>query len=173
MPIPATAPDDTGFTLIESIAALVIAAIVITAMAPPILLSLATRLNNQHFEEAAQLAQTAVTTARMNALASSLQTQSTLAAVGAPTGLCTSSCQPTQVQQSDDGRYLVQRMYRRTTESCQFGVRVYAIPTSGTPTFSNLLTTLQAPGLTGGPNDHYRAPFSIIQTEIPLNNCPT
>ena len=97
--------------------AIVVIAIVITASAPPILLAVATRIQNRRAEQAMQIAQQEVERVRLivnqdNYLNSELPPAASISdpddinTVGAPTAICSSSCTATQASRAGD--FLVQ-----------------------------------------------------------------
>ena len=175
---------EQGLTLIETLMAIVVIAIVITASAPPILLAVATRIQNRRAEQSMQIAQQEVERVRLildqgsytnSELppAASITNPDTINTVDAPTAICTSSCTATQA--SRDGDFLVQ-IFRDPgitqagvgpnnsdqVVAFRMGVRVYS-PAAELGSLGTRLASLQ---MTNALGEQTRFPLAVIYADL-------
>ena len=181
---------EQGLTLIETLMAIVVIAIVITASTPPILLAVATRIQNRRAEQAMQIAQQEVERVRLivdqgNYLnsrlppASSITDPDNINTVGAPTAPCTpppdsyGSCTSTQAFTEDN--FLVQ-VFRDPGVSqagvapdgsaqvvaFRMGVRVYS-PAAELGSLGTRPASLQ---MTNALGEQTRFPLAVIYADL-------
>ena len=175
---------EQGLTLIETLMAIVVIAIVITASTPPILLAVATRIQNRRAEQAMQIAQQEVERVRLivdqgNYLnsrlppAASISDPDNINTVDPPTAICTSSCTATQA--SREGDFFVQ-IFRDPGVSqvevapdggdqvvaFRMGVRVY----SPAAELGNLGTRPASLQMTNALGEQTRFPLAVIYADL-------
>jgi prepilin-type N-terminal cleavage/methylation domain-containing protein len=119
-----TSCSDSGFTILESLVALLVAAILLAAIAPVLVISTATRVQARRVELASQAAKTFIDGIRSGAIAAPSQTISISASTESNARRVTSVTVPTSVT-GKPGDYLV----KSTTDD---NVNKMALPTSAT-----------------------------------------
>lgn len=179
-----------GLTIIESLVAVVVASVVVAAITPPILVAVATRVQNQRAEQAFQLAQAEVDKARLmlergDYEITDLPPVSTSSSVGDTPALqtyVTDSSQVTATQglavdvNTDGINDFVIQVFRTAGSSIseddkrpitfEMGVRVYsfvAFEGSTKPTLEKIPASLT---FTSGDGSQRRRPLSVLYTRL-------
>lgn len=179
---------EQGFTIIESLMAMVVVTVTLVAIAPPIFLVVGTRVQNQKSEQARQLAQLEIDKVRLLAekgsynntvlppLASGAEATGNATAVGVPTlsASCTSTptasqaC-PIYTNSSTVPSFYVQKF--RTKEisngtqvvAFQMGVRVYSAAAKDQ---SGLQTTQASLKFTTATGSQRKYPLAVMYTTV-------
>ena len=178
---------EQGLTLIETLMAIIVIAIVITASTPPILLAVATRIQNRRAEQAMQIAQQEIERVRLivdqgnytnSALPPAASTDpDDINTVGAPTAICSSSCTTTQA--STQGDFFVQ-VFRDPGVSqvgvapdgsdqvvaFRMGVRVYSPAARTELNNSGLGTRPASLQMTSALGEQTRFPLAVIYADL-------
>ena len=177
---------EQGLTLIETLMAIVVIAIVITASTPPILLAVATRIQNRRAEQAMQIAQQQIERVRLIVdqgnytnsdlpPAASISDPDDINTVGAPTAPCSSSCTATQATEETKDDFLVQ-VFRDPGVSqagvapdggaqvvaFRMGVRVYS-PAAELGSLGTRPASLQ---MTSALGEQTRFPLAVIYADL-------
>ena len=167
---------EQGLTLIETLMAIVVIAIVITASTPPILLAVATRIQNRRAEQAMQIAQQQIERVRLIVdqgnytnsdlpPAASITDPDDINTVGAPTAPCSSSCTATQASREDDFLVQVFRVAPGGSDpvvAFRMGVRVY----SPAAELGNLGTRPASLQMTNALGEQTRFPLAVIYADL-------
>lgn len=190
-PKPPTAHPEQGLTLIECLVAIVMVALVAGSIAPVMVISVASRVNNQKAEQALGLAQAEIDRTRnlvqrgvepggATITLASLPAVATGIAEGdieTTPGITASAARPVDIDEDGTPDFLVHTF--RTAgfptsatipSAFSMGVRVYdirALETSGT-----LLTEPASLALTGGEGDRRTSPLAALYTTIAVGDDP-
>lgn len=179
---------EQGLTLIECLVAIVMVALVSSAIAPAMVLSVATRVHSQKSEQALALAQSEIdsvrvlverggyTAAQLPPVAAGLNDQAITTAAGANLGAAANTfahARPVDIDGDGQRDFLVQR-YRAvgqtvgsTPVAFAMGVRVYDRDASAT---GNLPTTPARLVMTSGDGGRSTRPLAVLYTTIATSN---
>jgi prepilin-type N-terminal cleavage/methylation domain-containing protein len=178
-----TSSSDSGFTIIESLVAIIVVAVLLTAIAPVLVLSTATRVQARRVELAVQAARTFIDGVRSGTITAPSQTIDIAASTGTNPRRVADVTAPTTVT-GRPGDYLV----KSTTDD---NLTKMALPTSATGLYcftraGNITTTdctdksfeyyIQAARLTvtgSSPNDGYRLAIRVYRADVDFSRTRT
>jgi type II secretory pathway pseudopilin PulG len=182
---------EAGLTLMECLVAIVMVAIVMGAIAPALVISVATRVQSQRAEQALELAQSEIDRVRLSierdgAAATGLPASTTtvgetdVADAAGPTSTFNDPADWDEVRAEDidgDGDFdFAIQTYRTEGETVggnpvafAMGVRVYDYDTVANFGSGNLLTDRASLGVTGGEGERTRLPLAALYTTIAVS----